>query len=130
MELEYEIADAERVFPNELPSRLFQRERLVVLRLLKMRFPAAFPLLSFLKKPLVRSVDPFYNVLECLTRESFEPKESSRPLEFREQHFESVRRRVLIEQPIVPLDYRDEVVVNTTKLLDFTMQLSVFLRAH
>ena len=121
VEFEDVSPDAEGVFPDELPPCLFQRERFVVLRLLKMRFSTTPPLLSFLKKPLVRSVDPLYDILQRLARERFKPKESACALEFREQHLEAVRRWVLLEKPIVPLDYRDEVIVNTTKLLDFTM---------
>ena len=37
---------------------------------------------------------------------------------------------MLLEKPIVPLNDRDEVIVNATKLFDFSMQFSVFLRAH
>ena len=37
---------------------------------------------------------------------------------------------MLLEKSIVPLNYSDEVIVNMGELLDFIMQLSIFLRAH
>ena len=80
MELEHVVADAKRVFPDELPPRLFQRERFVVRGLLEMRFPAAPPILSLLEKPFVGAINSFYNVLECLTWEFFEPREATCPL--------------------------------------------------
>ena len=68
MELERVVADSERVFPDEFPTALFQRERLVIRSLFVRRLSATFSLLSLLEKTLVRAVDALHDILQRLAR--------------------------------------------------------------